>query len=120
MKIPFVDRNTATNQLIQFSILFYWSLFWLFNIVDKVIGGSMFLCVETVLPSFKSFLLRRFRIAMDSRLCINNCRWVRSICICIFSRCANLLCKEKSRFCKRLVFHRNCIYAYHIYYFLYW
>ena len=45
MKIPFVDRNTATNQLIQFSILFYWSLFWLFNIVDKVIGGSMFLWV---------------------------------------------------------------------------
>ena len=45
MRIPFVDRNIATNQLIQFSILFYWSLFWLFNIVDKVIGGSMFLWV---------------------------------------------------------------------------
>ena len=34
-----------TNQLIRYAILFYWSLFWLFNIVDKFIGGSIFLWV---------------------------------------------------------------------------
>ena len=34
-----------TSQLIRYAILFYWSLFWLFNIIDKFIGGSLFLWV---------------------------------------------------------------------------
>ena len=34
-----------TNQLVRYAILFYWSIFWLFNIVDKFIGGSLFLWV---------------------------------------------------------------------------
>ncbi len=34
-----------TNQLIRYAILFYWSIFWLFNIIDKFIGGSLFLWV---------------------------------------------------------------------------
>ena len=37
--------KVPTNQLIRYAILFYWSLFWLFNIVDKFIGGSIFLWV---------------------------------------------------------------------------
>jgi len=34
-----------TNDLIKYAILSYWSIFWLFNIVDKFIGGSLFLWV---------------------------------------------------------------------------
>ena len=45
MKLSFISKNTPTNQLVRYSILFYWSLFWLFNIVDKIIGGSLFLWV---------------------------------------------------------------------------
>ena len=37
--------RVPSNQLIRYAILFYWSLFWLFNIVDKFIGGSLFLWV---------------------------------------------------------------------------
>ena len=37
--------KVPTNQLVRYAILFYWSLFWLFNIVDKFIGGSQFLWV---------------------------------------------------------------------------
>jgi len=37
--------NISTSQLIRYSILFYWSLFWLLNIIDKMIGGSLFLWV---------------------------------------------------------------------------
>jgi hypothetical protein len=37
--------SASNNQLIRGAILMYWSIFWLFNIVDKVIGGSMFLWV---------------------------------------------------------------------------
>jgi hypothetical protein len=33
------------NQLIRYFILIYWSLFWLLNILDKIIGGSHFLWV---------------------------------------------------------------------------
>ena len=35
MRIPFVEDNPSTNRIIRFSILFYWSIFWLFNIIDK-------------------------------------------------------------------------------------
>jgi glycerol uptake facilitator-like aquaporin len=45
MKISFVDKKIPTNELVRYSILFYWSIFWLFNIVDKIIGGSLFLWV---------------------------------------------------------------------------
>ena len=45
MRIPFVENNPSTNRIIRFSILFYWSIFWLFNIIDKAIGGSIFLWV---------------------------------------------------------------------------
>ena len=31
--------------MVRYAILFYWSLFWLLNIVDKFIGGSLFLWV---------------------------------------------------------------------------
>ncbi len=37
--------KVPTNQLVRYAILFYWSLFWLLNIVDKFIGGSLFLWV---------------------------------------------------------------------------
>ena len=41
-----MKKNTIpTNQLIRYAILVYWSIFWLFNIVDKLIGGSHFLWV---------------------------------------------------------------------------
>ena len=38
-------QKISTNLLIRYAILVYWSLFWLFNIVDKMIGGSLFLWV---------------------------------------------------------------------------
>ena len=38
-------KITSTSQLIRYSILVYWSLFWLLNIIDKMIGGSLFLWV---------------------------------------------------------------------------
>ena len=38
-------KTIPTNQLIRYAILVYWSIFWLFNIVDKLIGGSHFLWV---------------------------------------------------------------------------
>jgi hypothetical protein len=34
-----------THQLIRYAILLYWAIFWLFNMVDKVIGGAHFLWV---------------------------------------------------------------------------
>ncbi len=37
--------NASTAHLIRFGILIYWSIFWLFNVVDKVIGGAHFLWV---------------------------------------------------------------------------
>ena len=45
MNLSFRENKISTNQLIRYSILFYWSIFWLFNIVDKAIGGSLFLWV---------------------------------------------------------------------------
>ena len=45
MKLSFINKTLPTNQLVRYSILFYWSIFWLFNIVDKIIGGSLFLWV---------------------------------------------------------------------------
>ena len=37
--------GASKNQWIRGAILMYWSIFWLFNIIDKVIGGSQFLWV---------------------------------------------------------------------------
>ena len=45
MKYSYINKKIATNQLIRYSILFYWSIFWLFNIIDKIIGGRLFLWV---------------------------------------------------------------------------
>ena len=45
MKIPFIKKKISTSHIFRYSILFYWSIFWLFNIVDKIIGGSLFLWV---------------------------------------------------------------------------
>ena len=39
------ENKFSTNSVIRFSILAYWSIFWLFNVIDKLIGGSMFLWV---------------------------------------------------------------------------
>ena len=40
-------RTTApsTPQLLRYAILLYWSIFWLFNMLDKAIGGAHFLWV---------------------------------------------------------------------------
>lgn len=38
-------KNISTNELIRYAILVYWSLFWLFNSLDKIIGGSSYLWV---------------------------------------------------------------------------
>jgi len=35
----------ATQQLVRYAILLYWSIFWLFNLVDKIVGGAHFLWV---------------------------------------------------------------------------
>ena len=40
-----IDKDISRSQLIRYSILIYWSLFWLLNIIDKIIGGSHFLWV---------------------------------------------------------------------------
>jgi hypothetical protein len=42
-----LDNKNAdvTYNLFRFGILFYWSLFWLINSIDKIIGGSQFLWV---------------------------------------------------------------------------
>ena len=40
-----MNSKFSTSQIVRFSILFYWSIFWLFNLIDKLIGGSMFLWV---------------------------------------------------------------------------
>ena len=42
-----MERNNKldSNELFKYAILVYWSLFWLFNIIDKIIGGSLFLWV---------------------------------------------------------------------------
>lgn len=37
--------KSSTGQIVRFSILVYWSIFWLFNVIDKLIGGSMYLWV---------------------------------------------------------------------------
>ena len=34
-----------SKRIIQYSILFYWTIFWLLNTVDKILGGAMFLWV---------------------------------------------------------------------------
>lgn len=38
-------NKLVSNDLIRYAILAYWSLFWLFNSLDKIIGGSQFLWV---------------------------------------------------------------------------
>ena len=38
-------RPVVPHQLVRFAILIYWAVFWLFNLIDKVIGGAHFLWV---------------------------------------------------------------------------
>ena len=40
-----MNSKFSTGQILRFSILIYWSIFWLFNVIDKLIGGSIFLWV---------------------------------------------------------------------------
>ena len=43
-----VDRDLQVwtqERLVRGAILFFWTCFWLFNVVDKAIGGSTFLWV---------------------------------------------------------------------------
>jgi hypothetical protein len=44
-KILVGNNRIMGNQLIRYLILIYWLLFWLLNILDKIIGGSHFLWV---------------------------------------------------------------------------
>ena len=44
-KILVENNKLMGNQLIRYLILIYWLLFWLLNILDKIIGGSHFLWV---------------------------------------------------------------------------
>ena len=42
------DQQTpslATHQIVRYAILMFWSIFWLFNLLDKIIGGAHFLWV---------------------------------------------------------------------------
>lgn len=40
-----LTKNISNNQLFRLAILAYWSLFWFFNSLDKVFGGSSFMWV---------------------------------------------------------------------------
>ena len=44
-KILVGNNRIMGKQLIRYLILIYWLLFWLLNILDKIIGGSHFLFV---------------------------------------------------------------------------
>lgn len=37
--------NKQENHIIHLGIVVFWLLFWLFNVIDKVIGGTTFLWV---------------------------------------------------------------------------
>jgi len=45
MFTPESPKSTASHQLVRYAILIYWAIFWLFNLIDKVIGGAHFLWV---------------------------------------------------------------------------
>jgi hypothetical protein len=45
MKIKILENAYYKENLIRFLILFYWSVYWLFNSIDKYIAGSQFLWV---------------------------------------------------------------------------
>jgi hypothetical protein len=38
-------KPLPTSVLVRYAILAYWTLFWLFNLIDKVVGGAHFLWV---------------------------------------------------------------------------
>ena len=38
-------KSRSTQQLLRYAILLYWSIFWLFNLIDKAVGGAHFLWV---------------------------------------------------------------------------
>ena len=45
MDKPHPSASVIPHQLVRYAILMYWSIFWLFNLLDKVIGGAHFLWV---------------------------------------------------------------------------
>ena len=40
-----MSKRLTTTALIRYAILAYWTLFWLFNLIDKIVGGAHFLWV---------------------------------------------------------------------------
>ena len=45
MDTPKPPPSVIPHQLVRYAILMYWSIFWLFNLLDKIIGGAHFLWV---------------------------------------------------------------------------
>ncbi|MDB4564031.1 hypothetical protein N9084_01855 [Flavobacteriales bacterium] len=45
MDTPHSSNSVIPHQLVRYAILMFWSIFWLFNLLDKVIGGAHFLWV---------------------------------------------------------------------------
>jgi len=43
--MKFILKKREENAVIQFGILFFWAVFWLFNVLDKIIPGKTFLWV---------------------------------------------------------------------------
>jgi hypothetical protein len=39
------DKNYIEGAVIRFGVVIFWVLFWLFNVIDKFIGGATFLWV---------------------------------------------------------------------------
>lgn len=70
------------NELIRYAILLYWSLFWLFNSLDKIIGGSQFMWVGR--DRFAQFLKFFASAGLDSPI-IANVALVTASAIEVFS-----------------------------------
>ena len=122
MKFSFISKNTPTNQLIRYSILFYWSIFWLFNIVDKIIGGSLFLWVgrDRFAQFQKFFASAGLESPSIANFALIIAAGLEVFAFCFFYWSIVLFSKEKNRNFPNLVFHRNCFYTYHFYNFFYW
>jgi hypothetical protein len=69
MHLPSEKNQTLSNELIRYVILAYWSVFWLFNSIDKLIGGSHFLWVGR--DRFAQFQKFFASAGMDSPLVAN-------------------------------------------------
>ena len=114
-------NNISTSQLIRYSILVYWSLFWLLNIIDKMIGGSLFLWVgrDRFAQFQKFFRLSGIGISIYCGLCSCDCRRFRSFCFCIFYGSIDSFFSKKYRIISVLVFDGDVFYPNNLYHFLY-